>query len=59
MLLFILKSSESGSSRIFRYKYEDSIYFGKGHHIPTGSDVRINNGTTFTAFADDVFWSTG
>ena len=51
--------SGSGSSRVFKYEYEDSIYCGKGHHIPTGSDVRINNGTTFTAFAENVNWNTG
>ena len=59
MHFFSIYIVERGTSRVFEYKYEDSIYFGKGHHIPTGSNVRINNGTVFTAFAENVNWNSG
>ena len=55
----VLSIVEGGDSRIINYQYDDSIYFGKGHNIPTGSDVRLNNGTSFTEFGDNVNWNTG
>ena len=35
----------SDEGQVVKYQYFDSIYFGKGQNIPTGSDVVLNNQT--------------
>ena len=37
-----LEIDSDSAGRIFNISYHSSIYFGKGHSIPTGSEVMIH-----------------